>query len=84
MQRGEHNIEHELIFSNHEGYIFHDSRGFEAGGDNELKIVQEFVRRMSQERPLEERLHAIWSVPLSIYNCKFTTFTLQVLRSDGQ
>jgi hypothetical protein len=49
-----------------------------------LKIVQEFVRRMSQERPLEERLHAIWSVPLSIYNCKFTTFTLQVLRSDGQ
>ena len=84
MQRGEHNIEHELIFSNHTGYIFHDSRGFEAGNEEELEIVQNFVCRRSQERRLEERLHAIWSVSSSVYNCKFTTFTFQVLRSDGQ
>jgi hypothetical protein len=63
MQRGEHNIEHELIFSNYSGYIFHDSRGFEAGGEDELKIVQNFVGRRSQERRLEERLHVIWFVP---------------------
>jgi len=63
MQRGEHNIEHELIFSNYNGYIFHDSRGFEAGGEDELKIVQSFVGRRSQERRLEERLHVIWFVP---------------------
>jgi hypothetical protein len=49
-----HNIEDELIFTNHTGYIFHDSCGFEAGGEDELKIVQEFVRRKSRERQLED------------------------------
>jgi hypothetical protein len=62
-----HNIEDELIFTNHTGYIFHDSRGFEAGGEDELKIVQEFVRRKSRERELKDRLHAIWFVPFRIY-----------------
>jgi len=60
MERGEHNIELELSFSSHNGYVFHDSRGFEAGEDGELKTVQEFVRRRSQERSLNDRLHAIW------------------------
>jgi hypothetical protein len=67
LQRGEHNIEDELIFSNHSGYIFHDSPGFEAGGEDELEIVQNFVRRKSRERRLKDRLHAIWFVPLGIY-----------------
>ena len=73
MQRGEHDIELELSFSNDGGYVFHDSRGFEAGGDQELKIVQEFVRRRSQERSLKDRLHAIWFVLFGIHNCKFRT-----------
>jgi hypothetical protein len=72
MQRGEHNIEDELIFSHHGGYVFHDSRGFEGGSDDELKTVQDFVRRRSQERRLMDRLHAIWFVPLGLYNLKFT------------
>jgi hypothetical protein len=63
-----HNIEDELIFTNHNGYLFHDSRGFEAGGEDELKIVQEFVRRKSREGQLKDRLHAIWFVPLDTYN----------------
>ena len=62
MQRGLHNIEDELAFSKHEGYVFHDSRGFEAGGEDELKIVQDFVRRKSQGKQLKDRLHAIWFV----------------------
>jgi hypothetical protein len=66
-----HSIEDELIFKNHTGYIFHDSRGFEAGGEDELKIVQEFVRRKSRERQLKDRLHAIWSVPFGIRPSKF-------------
>ena len=61
-QRGEHDIDDELIFTNHPGYVFHDSRGFEAGVEDELKIVQDFVRRRSREKPLNRRLHAIWSV----------------------
>jgi hypothetical protein len=61
-QRGEHEIEHELAFSSHDGYIFHDSRGFEAGEERELRIVQDFVRRRSQEQRLNNKLHAIWFV----------------------
>jgi len=60
IERGEHDIEHEIVFSKHEGYVFHDSRGFEGGSADELKTVQDFVRRRSQESRLRDRLHAIW------------------------
>lgn len=50
----------EIEFSNHDGYVFHDSCGFEAGSIQELAIVQNFVRQRSGERRLEDRLHAIW------------------------
>ena len=72
-QRGQHRIEDELIFTRHKGYVFHDSPGFESGNDDELRIVQDFVRRKSQERQLKDRLHAIWFVPSGIYTCKCTT-----------
>ena len=84
MQRGEHNIELELCFSSHNGYVFHDSRGFEAGDDRELEIVQDFVRFRSQEGSLNDRLHAIWSVLFGIYSSRYTKCALQVLHSDGQ
>jgi hypothetical protein len=84
MQRGEHNIEDELVFINHGGYVFHDSRGFEAGSEDELKIVQDFVRRKSRERRLGDRLHAIWFVHFGNYSCKVTRFSDQVLHSYGQ
>jgi len=71
-QRGEHDIEDEFTFTNHTGYVFHDSRGFEAGEEMEVKIVQDFVRRRSQEGRLNERLHAIWFAPFGISGCKFT------------
>jgi hypothetical protein len=64
VQRGQHDIEDELIFTNHDGYVFHDSRGLESGSEDELKIVQDFVSRKSQERRLNDRLHVIWFVPL--------------------
>ena len=67
-----HNIDDELVFNNHDGYLFHDSRGFEAGGEEELKIVQHFVRRKSGEKLLKDKLHAIWFVPLGIFKFKFT------------
>ncbi|KAF5353995.1 hypothetical protein D9756_006983 [Leucocoprinus leucothites] len=60
MDRGEHKIDDEIIFSNHKGYVFHDSRGFESGGVNELEIVQNFVQQKSGEPRLASRLHAIW------------------------
>ncbi|KAH9047168.1 hypothetical protein EDB84DRAFT_1575478 [Lactarius hengduanensis] len=60
MDRGEHTIDDELIFSNHMGYIFHDSRGVESGGTEELAILQEFIRRKCGEKRLKDKLHAIW------------------------
>jgi hypothetical protein len=83
LQRGQHNIEDELVFANHPGYVFHDSRGFEAGGEDELKTVQGFVGSRSQRKRLKHRLHAIWFVPFGIYAFKFTGFASQVLHSDG-
>jgi len=62
MDRGEHTIDDELVFSNHPGYVFHDSRGIEAGGIAELEILKEFISRKSAsgEKKLQNKLHAIW------------------------
>ncbi|KAI9447334.1 hypothetical protein BJY52DRAFT_1206550 [Lactarius psammicola] len=60
IDRGEHTIDDELVFSNHRGYVFHDSRGIESGSKEELEILQEFIQRKCGERRLGSRLHAIW------------------------
>ncbi|KAN0131070.1 hypothetical protein V8E53_011203 [Lactarius tabidus] len=60
MDRGEHCIDDELVFSNHTGYVFHDSQGIEAGDEEKLEILKEFIRRKCGERRLQDRLHAIW------------------------
>ena len=69
-QRGEHNIDDELVFSNHKGYIFHDSRGIEAGSIDELRILQNFIRGKCGEKQLRLRLHAIWFGHPSIHDRK--------------
>ena len=51
-----------MIFETNPGFIFHDSRGFEAGGDRELKLVQEFIAQRSKAKDVNEQLHAIWCV----------------------
>ncbi|KAJ6478702.1 hypothetical protein DFH09DRAFT_1215300 [Mycena vulgaris] len=50
-KRGQHDITDELVFSNHEGYVFHDTRGFESGSTNELQIIQEYCIPMDNQRP---------------------------------
>ncbi|KAH9171506.1 hypothetical protein EDB89DRAFT_2096926 [Lactarius sanguifluus] len=60
MDRGEHTIDDQLVFSNHRGYVFHDSCGIESGSKEELRILQEFIRRKCAERRLQDKLHAIW------------------------
>ena len=42
-QRGEHTINDELVFSNHMGYVFHDSCGIECGSTEELDTLREFI-----------------------------------------
>ena len=49
-----------MVFKSNPGFIFHDSRGFEAGGDSELRVVKEFVARRARQKRLRNQLHAIW------------------------
>ncbi len=42
---GEHNIEYQLTYPG-SNFIFHDSRGIEAGSDNELKVVKDYLHQV--------------------------------------
>ena len=61
-QRGEHRIDDEIVFSNHKGYVFHDSQGIEAGDEEKLGILKDFIRRKCGEKRLRDKVHAIWFV----------------------
>ncbi|KAF8816785.1 hypothetical protein BYT27DRAFT_7181244 [Phlegmacium glaucopus] len=58
--RGEHDIRNQITFESNPGFIFHDSRGFEAGSAEELKTVQEFIKERLKAKNVKEQLHAIW------------------------
>ncbi|KAF8266000.1 hypothetical protein EI94DRAFT_1803644 [Lactarius quietus] len=76
MNRGEHKIDDELVFSNNPGYVFHDSMGIESGSTDELEILKDFIQRKCAEM-IWQKLHAIWSGP-SIFT--ITTTDHHVLR----
>ncbi|KDQ09922.1 hypothetical protein BOTBODRAFT_116536, partial [Botryobasidium botryosum FD-172 SS1] len=59
-QLGEHDINTQLVFPSNPGFIFHDSQGFEAGSEEELKTVTEFIRSKGGSRNMREQLHVIW------------------------
>jgi len=60
LKRGEHDIKNQMVFEGNPGFVFHDSRGFEAGGDRELKLVQQFIEQCSKASNVKKQLHAIW------------------------
>ena len=66
-QRGEHTIDDELVFSNHTGYVFHDSRGIECGSTEELETLREFIRDKCGPKQLQNKLHAIWFARLPVF-----------------
>ena len=59
-QRGMHDINNELVFQSNSGFVFHDSRGFEAGGVAELNTVKDFISERSKMGSLSDQLHVIW------------------------
>jgi hypothetical protein len=59
-QRGEHDIENEMIFKSNTAFVFHDSRGFEAGRTSELDKVKDFLQECSTKKNLGDHLHVIW------------------------
>ncbi|KAJ7509209.1 hypothetical protein B0H11DRAFT_1791468 [Mycena galericulata] len=58
--RGLHDVEDEIRFPSKPGFVFHDSRGVEAGSTEELSIVQQFVEQHTSTVRLNEQLHALW------------------------
>jgi len=59
-ERGIHSIETQLVFPSNQGFIFHDSQGFEAGSDEELQEVMRFIKSRAGGKELKKQLHAIW------------------------
>ncbi|KAJ7897403.1 hypothetical protein B0H13DRAFT_1718538 [Mycena leptocephala] len=60
MNRGEHNIENQMIFKSNPGFIFHDSCGFESGALEETEKVKNFIKTRAASSSLAKQLHAIW------------------------
>ncbi|KAG1898833.1 GTP-binding protein [Suillus fuscotomentosus] len=72
-ERGEHDIENEMIFKSNPGFVFHDSRGFEAGGESEFNKVKAFITRRSKETKITNQLHVIWyCIPMDEASRSFT------------
>jgi hypothetical protein len=65
-QRGMSMIEHEITYSNNPGFVFHDSRGIEAGAETDessdlrIEYVQAFIDSRAQQTRSVDQLHAIW------------------------
>ncbi|KAG1785537.1 GTP-binding protein [Suillus plorans] len=72
-ERGLHDIENETVFRSNPGFVFHDSRGFEAGGESEFIKVKAFITDRSKETKITNQLHAIWyCIPMDEASRSFT------------
>ncbi|EIW77595.1 hypothetical protein CONPUDRAFT_62041 [Coniophora puteana RWD-64-598 SS2] len=58
-QRGRHDITNQITYPDSR-FIFHDSRGIEAGSVDEFQIIHKFIRERASKTSLAEHLHAIW------------------------
>ncbi|KAJ6455161.1 hypothetical protein C8R45DRAFT_1222591 [Mycena sanguinolenta] len=60
-ERGTSDINAEIIFSQNDRFVLHDSMGFESGDVKNLETVKSFLRaRSGQNIALDQRVHAIW------------------------
>ncbi|KAG1718977.1 hypothetical protein EDB19DRAFT_770944 [Suillus lakei] len=57
---GEASIDHELISPQNKRFVLHDSKGFEPGEEDNLKIVRNFIDRRRAMPDLKNQLHAVW------------------------
>ena len=49
-----------MMFKSNMAFVFHDSRGFEAGRTSELDKVKDFLQKRSTSKNLSDHLHVIW------------------------
>lgn len=57
---GQANIDTEFISEQNNRFVLHDSKGFEPGEEDNVKIVQEFIQHRRSEPALKDQLHAVW------------------------
>ena len=62
-----------MIFRSNRGFVFHDSRGFEAGGVSELDNVKLFIKQRAKEKKLPNQIHAIWLVIHILFSNNITS-----------
>ncbi|KZP30056.1 hypothetical protein FIBSPDRAFT_815256 [Athelia psychrophila] len=64
-KRGLHDINNATVFPSNPGFIFHDSRGFESGGAQELEDAKAFISARSGSTSMEDQIHVVWyCIPL--------------------
>jgi len=78
-QRSIHDILCPFAFESNPQFIFHDSPGFEAGDDRQLKEVQAFIEKRAKSNEPNDQLHAIWSVVNLFFVSSYVYMLLQVL-----
>ena len=49
-----------MVFQSNQDFIFHDSRGFEAGSIDEFQKMKDFVAERAGTPFLKKRIHVIW------------------------
>ncbi|KAG2348295.1 hypothetical protein BDR05DRAFT_995709 [Suillus weaverae] len=57
---GEASIDHKFISPQNDRFVLHDSKGFEPGEKDNLKIVRDFIDRRRNMSAPEHQLHAVW------------------------
>lgn len=57
---GEVSIDHEFISPQNNKFVLHDSKGFEPGEKDNLKIVRDFINYRRAKPDLKDQLHAVW------------------------
>lgn len=63
--QGVHDINEAFESPSHPGLLIHDSRGWQAGSNQELDLIAEFLRSRAYQKDPAEALHVIWSVVCS-------------------
>jgi GTPase SAR1 family protein len=58
--QGAHDINKAFESPNHPGLLIHDSRGWQAGSDDELDLIAKFLRHRAFQKDPGESLHVIW------------------------
>ncbi|KAF8505972.1 hypothetical protein F5888DRAFT_1604438 [Russula emetica] len=59
--RGMSMIDYEITYPSSPRFVFHDSRGIEAGAESDShEYIQKFINDRAEQRCLGDQLHAIW------------------------